>query len=45
MKQEQEDMQAEFWYKVQLYGGGTAIVVIGLLTMWFLIDFAFNFKK
>jgi hypothetical protein len=45
MKQEQEDMQAEFWYKVQLYGGGTAIVVVGLLTMWFLIDFAFNFKK
>lgn len=45
MKQEQEDMQAEFWYKVQLYGGGTAIVVVGLLMLWFLIDFAFSFKK
>jgi hypothetical protein len=24
-------MQAEFWYKIKLYGGGTAIIVVGLL--------------
>lgn len=45
MKQEQEDMQAEFWANVQLWGGGTAIVVVGLLMLYFMIDFAFNFKK
>jgi len=45
MKQEQEDMQAEFWYKVQLYGGGTAIVVVGVLLLWVMIDFAFKFGK
>jgi hypothetical protein len=45
MKQEQEDMQAEFWAKVQLYGGGTAIVMVGLLVIWVMIDFAFKFGK
>jgi hypothetical protein len=45
MKQEQEDMQAEFWAKVQLYGGGTAIVMVGLLLIWVMIDFAFKLGK
>ena len=45
IKQEQEDMQAEFWAKVQLYGGGTAIVMVGLLLIWVMIDFAFKLGK
>ena len=45
MKQEQEDMQAEFWAKVQLYGGGTAIVMVGLLLIWVMIDFAVKLGK
>ena len=45
MKQEQEDMQAEFWAKVQLYGGGTAIVMVGFLLIWVMIDFAFKLGK
>jgi hypothetical protein len=45
MKQDQENMQAEFWAKVQLYGGGSAIVVIGLLLMYVAIDFIFRYAK
>ena len=45
MKQEQENMHAEFWAKVQLYGGGTAIVVVGLLVMYMAISFIFNYGK
>jgi len=44
MKQDQEDMQAEFWYKVQLWGGGSAVVVVGLLIMYMAIDFIFRLK-
>ena len=45
MKQEQENAQAEFWYKLKLYGGGTAIIVVGLLLMYVMLDFAFRFGK
>lgn len=45
MKQEQEMMQAEFWYKVQLFGGGSAIIVVGLLLMYIAIDFIFQASK
>jgi hypothetical protein len=45
MKQEQENMQAEFWAKVQLFGGGSAIIVIGLLLMYVAIDFVFKYAK
>ena len=45
MKQEQENMQAEFWARVQLWGGGSAIVVIGLLVMYMAIDFIFRASK
>ena len=45
MKQDQENMQAEFWAKVQLFGGGTAIVVVGLLVMYIAIDFIFKYAK
>ena len=43
MKQDQENAEAEFWAKVQLYGGGTAIVVIGVLILWMAVDFIFEF--
>jgi hypothetical protein len=45
MKQDQENMQAEFWYKIKLYGGGSAIIVAGLLMLWVMIDFAFRMGK
>ena len=45
MKQEQENMQAEFWARVQLWGGGSAIVVVGLLIMYMAIDFIFRASK
>jgi hypothetical protein len=45
MKQEQENMQAEFWAKVQLFGGGSAVIVIGLLLMYVAIDFVFRYSK
>jgi hypothetical protein len=38
-------MQAEFWYKIKLYGGGTAIIVVGLLMLYVMIDFAFTMGK
>jgi hypothetical protein len=45
MKQEQENLEAEFWAKVQLFGGGSAIIVIGLLLMYVAIDFIFKYSK
>ena len=45
MKQEQEMMEAEFWHRVQVWGGGSAIVVIGLLVMYMIIDFIFKASK
>jgi hypothetical protein len=45
MKQDQENMQAEFWYKIKLYGGGSGIIVVALLLMYVMIDFAFRFGK
>jgi hypothetical protein len=45
LKQDQENMEAEFWAKVQLYGGGTAIVTVGVLMLWMLVDFIFNYGK
>jgi hypothetical protein len=45
MKQEQEDLEAEFWYKIQLYGGGSAVIVVGLLVMYMVIDFIFQVSK
>jgi hypothetical protein len=45
MKQEQEDMQAEFWAKVQLYGGVSAVVVVGCLLLYMAIDVIFRYAK
>jgi hypothetical protein len=41
-QQDQENAKAEFWYKIKLYGGGTAIIVVGLLVMYMMIDFVFK---
>jgi len=45
LKQDQENMEAEFWAKMQLFGGGTVVVVAGLLILWMIIDFIFNYGK
>ena len=45
MKQEQEMMQKQFWDNVILYGGTTAVVVVGSLMLWWMIDFIFSFSK
>jgi hypothetical protein len=44
-QQDQENAEAEFWYKIKLYGGGTAIIVVGLLMLYVMIDFAFTMGK
>ena len=45
MKQEQENLEAEFWHRVQVWGGGSVVVVLGLLIMYIAIDFIFNASK
>jgi hypothetical protein len=44
MKQEQEMMEEEFWFRVQMWGGGSAVVMVGLLIMYMAIDFIFRMK-
>jgi hypothetical protein len=44
-QQDQENAEAEFWYKIKLYGGGTAIIVVGLLLLYVMLDFAFTMGK
>ena len=41
-KQEQEQMQAEFWDRIILWGGGSAIVAAGGGVIWLLIDMVLN---
>jgi hypothetical protein len=45
MKQEQEDMQKKFWDDMFLYGGVSAVVVVGCLVLYFAIDFIFRYSK
>jgi hypothetical protein len=45
MKQEQEMMQRKFWDDLFLYGGGTAVVVVGCLVLYMAIDFIFRYAK
>ena len=45
MKQEQENLEAEFWHKVQVWGGGSVVVVLGLFIMYIAIDFIFKASK
>ena len=41
-KQEQEQMQAEFWDNLILWSGGTAILVAGIGVIWFAINLIIN---
>ena len=45
MKQEQEMMQKKFWDDMFLYGGVSAVVVVGCLVLYFAIDFIFRYAK
>lgn len=45
MKQEQEMMQKKFWDDMLIYGGGSAVIVVGVLTLWIFVDFLFNYGK
>jgi hypothetical protein len=41
MKQEQEMMQKKFWDDMFLYGGVSAVVVVGCLLLYMAVDFLF----
>ena len=45
MKQEQEMMQKKFWDDMILYGGTSAVVVVGSRVLWMAIDFIFKYSK
>lgn len=42
MKQEQEQMQADFWDRMVLWGGGSVIVAAGLGVIWFAVNLIIN---
>jgi len=41
-KQEQEQMQADFWDRMVLWGGGSVIVAAGLGVIWFAVNLIIN---
>ena len=45
MKQEQEMMQRKFWDDLFLYGGVSAVVVVGCLVLYMAVDFIFRYVK
>jgi hypothetical protein len=45
MKQEQEMMQRKFWDDMFLYGGVSAVVVVGCVVLYMAIDFIFRYAK
>ena len=45
MKQEQEMMQKKFWDDMFLYGGVSAVVVVGCLVLYMAIDFIVRYAK
>ena len=45
MKQEQEMMQRQFWDDLFLYGGVSAVVLVGCLVLYMAIDFIFRYAK
>jgi hypothetical protein len=45
MKQEQEMMQKKFWDDLFLYGGVSAVVVVGCLVLYMAVDFIFRYAK
>jgi hypothetical protein len=44
-KQEQEMMQKKFWDDMFLYGGVSAVVVVGCVVLYMAIDFIFRYAK
>ena len=44
-KQEQEMLQKKFWDDMFLYGGVSAVVVVGCLVLYFAIDFILRYAK
>jgi len=44
MRQEQEQMQAELWDNIILWGGGSAIVGVGIFVLYLLISMIIEFK-
>jgi hypothetical protein len=45
MKQEQQDMQRKFLDDMLLYGGVSAVVVVGCVVLYMAIDFIFRYAK
>jgi hypothetical protein len=45
MKQDQELAQQEFWDNLFLYGGVSAVVVVGCVVLYMAIDFIFRYAK
>jgi hypothetical protein len=45
MKQEQEMMQRKFWDDMFLYGGVSAVVVVGCLVLYMAVDAIFRYAK
>jgi len=43
-KQEQEQMQQEFWDNIILWGGGSTIVLIGVWVIWMLVSLVIEFR-
>jgi hypothetical protein len=44
IKQEQEQMQQEFWDNIILWGGGTIIICAGIGVVWMLISLVLEFR-
>ena len=44
-RQEQEMLQKKFWDDMFLYGGVSAVVVVGCLVLYFAIDFILRYAK
>ena len=45
MKQDQELAQQEFWDNLFIYGGVSAVVVVGCVVLYMAIDFIFRYAK
>jgi hypothetical protein len=43
-KQEQEQRQQEFWDNIILWGGGSAIVLVGAWVIWTLVSLVIEFR-
>ena len=44
-KQEQEQMQQEFWDRIILWGGGSAIVGVGIFVIYMLVTMVIEFRS